>query len=330
MRRYLLFTLIVGVVFSFILLHFSFAAQNNSLRVPVQGSSVSKRIISEEQIDEINRLGLHIDPSILALKELKKEPLQIDHEKVVEKAICALEVQIANGVKVPWLHYDIIGGSSSIVKSPNPEITMDKLKPKLLGEIKAAARKKNIDFYADVHLMVEEVDEGLIGEYISEGADYITLHYEGYIDKNALKDRILFINDSDKCKAGLAFNPDIDIETIIDFVSKNELRNHIYLFLQMTVYPGEGAQKFMKEVLPNITKLKNKFGSSVLLQVDGGINGDTIGEAVKAGANLFVSGSSFFGKEGQAFSEVESNLINIFSGIPSSIPNISVLSRDNM
>ncbi|MFA4992198.1 MAG: hypothetical protein WC569_06430 [Candidatus Omnitrophota bacterium] len=247
-----------------------------------------------------------INSSVLAIKELRSEG-GVDEEKVIQKVIIALEVQLARGVKTPWLHYDIIGGKSNIVKADNPEETMWILTPGLLKRIKEAAEERGISFIADVHIMVEEVEEDFIQRYIDAGADYVTLHWEGYENKVALAEMIKFIKAQGR-RAGLAFNPDINIDGIITFVMINDFQDVIDLFLQMSVYPGKGGQKFMEGVLKNVTKLKTEFGPSALMEIDGGIDPSTAPQAIGAGADVLVAGTAFFGKGEQGKPELENNL----------------------
>ena len=93
------------------------------------------------------------------------------------------------------------------------------------------------------------------------------------------------------CKVGIAINPDTSLSVLDDII------NEIDLILLMSVYPGFGGQKFIKEVLKKIEKIseiKNKNGFKFDIEVDGGINFSNFKEVLEAGANILVSGTTIF------------------------------------
>ena len=146
--------------------------------------------------------------------------------------------------------------------------------------------KKYSSILFDVHLMISPVHK-YIEAYSDAGADIITIHPEATEDLNS---SILKIKKLKK-KVGVSLNPETKIDTIL-----NELHN-IDLVLIMSVNPGFGGQKFMPEVLDKIKKLKNiqiekkmKFD----IEIDGGINFENCKEAIEAGANILVSGTTIF------------------------------------
>ena len=138
----------------------------------------------------------------------------------------------------------------------------------------------------DVHLMVQPAD-ALIESFAASGAEIITIHPDSVIHLDRSLKRIKELG----CKAGLAFNPATplhQLETVID---------QIDLVLLMSVNPGFGGQTFIKSVLPKIEKARtiiNKSGKPIRLQVDGGINLQTISDVADAGADSFVIGSALF------------------------------------
>tara|TARA_B100000989_G_scaffold265483_1_gene218392 strand:+ start:293 stop:952 length:660 start_codon:yes stop_codon:yes gene_type:complete len=150
--------------------------------------------------------------------------------------------------------------------------------------IKALKKKTTIPF--DVHLMISPVHK-YIQAYADAGADIITIHPEA---TENLKASILKIKDLDK-KVGISLNPETEIDTILD---------HLYnidLVLIMSVNPGFGGQKFMPEVLKKIKDLKkiqDKEKINFDIEIDGGINFENYKEAIKAGANILVSGTTIF------------------------------------
>ena len=150
--------------------------------------------------------------------------------------------------------------------------------------IKTLRKYSSIMF--DVHLMISPVHK-YIEAYSNAGADIITIHPEA---TENLESSILKIKDLNK-KAGLSLNPETDINTIVD-----HLKN-IDLVLIMSVNPGFGGQKFMPEVLEKIRKLKkiqeeNKYIFDI--EIDGGINFENSKQAIEAGANILVSGTTIF------------------------------------
>ena len=150
--------------------------------------------------------------------------------------------------------------------------------------IKALKKKSSMLF--DVHLMISPVHK-YIEDYALAGADIITIHPEATEDLNS---SILKIKELKK-KVGVSLNPKTKINTIIEQLDK------IDLVLIMSVNPGFGGQKFMPEVLIKIKDLKKIREDKNLefdIEIDGGINFDNSKEAIEAGANILVSGTTIF------------------------------------
>jgi ribulose-phosphate 3-epimerase len=150
--------------------------------------------------------------------------------------------------------------------------------------IKALKKKCNLKF--DVHLMISPVHK-YIESYADAGADIITIHPEATDNLGA---SILKIRDLNK-KVGVSLNPESKIDLIRKFVDK------IDLILIMSVNPGFGGQKFMPEVLEKIRELKKIQKEKNLnfdIEIDGGINFDNCKDAIDAGANILVSGTTIF------------------------------------
>ncbi len=150
--------------------------------------------------------------------------------------------------------------------------------------IKALKKSSSIPF--DVHLMISPVHK-YIESYANAGADIITIHPEATDDINDSIDKIRSL----KKKVGVSLNP----ETKVEIIEKN--LNKIDLILIMSVNPGFGGQKFMPEVLSKIRKLveiRNKRKLNFEIEIDGGINFDNAKDAVAAGANILVSGTTIF------------------------------------
>ena len=148
------------------------------------------------------------------------------------------------------------------------------------------ALKKNCSVKFDVHLMISPVHK-YIEAYSDAGADIITIHPEATEDLSASISKIREL----KKKVGVSLNPGTKVNVIKDHLNK------IDLVLIMSVNPGFGGQKFMPEVLDKIKELK-KFQKDHNLdfdiEIDGGINFENSKLAIKAGANILVSGTTIF------------------------------------
>jgi len=150
--------------------------------------------------------------------------------------------------------------------------------------IKALRKYTNIPF--DVHLMINPVHK-YIKDYAESGADIITIHPEA---TKSLQQSIDEIKKFKK-KVGLSLNPNIKIEVIEKYLDQ------IDLVLIMSVFPGFGGQKFIKDVLKKIERIsdiKNKENFKFDIEVDGGINFSNFREVLEAGANVLVSGTTIF------------------------------------
>ena len=148
------------------------------------------------------------------------------------------------------------------------------------------ALKKHCTVLFDVHLMISPVHK-YIQAYSDAGADIITIHPEATDD---LKSSILKIKELKK-KVGISLNPKTKVNVIENYLDQ------IDLVLIMSVNPGFGGQKFMPEVLNKIKDLKKiqeSKGIDFDIEIDGGINFDNSKEAIKAGANILVSGTTIF------------------------------------
>lgn len=151
-----------------------------------------------------------------------------------------------------------------------------------IGAPVIAAMKKVCTVPFDVHLMISEPLK-YINDFIKAGADIITFHAECDSDIDETIDKII----AGGCKASLAVKPDTPIETVYPYLDK------LSMVLVMTVEPGFGGQSFMESTMPKIEKLRAKC-PTLDIQVDGGINPETVKIAGKAGANVMVAGSAVF------------------------------------
>ena len=138
----------------------------------------------------------------------------------------------------------------------------------------------------DVHLMISPVEK-YIKAFADAGSDIITIHPEA---TDNLKRAVSTIKSLGK-KAGVSLNPKTPISALMDVISD------IDLILIMSVNPGFAGQSFMGEVLPKVTELRKMINDKKLkidIEIDGGINFETAPLAVKAGANILVSGTTIF------------------------------------
>ncbi|MET4637038.1 ribulose-phosphate 3-epimerase [Mycetocola sp. 2940] len=141
----------------------------------------------------------------------------------------------------------------------------------------------------DVHLMIEDPDRWAPG-YAELGAYSVTFHAEATAEPVTLARRLRSIG----ARAGIALKPGTPVEPYLDLLAEFDQ------VLVMTVEPGFGGQSFMQETMPKLELLRQQLdrtGGDVWLQVDGGINEDTVGIAAAAGADTFVAGSSVFGSD---------------------------------
>ncbi len=146
--------------------------------------------------------------------------------------------------------------------------------------------KKHTSLPFDVHLMISPVNN-YIDDFANAGADIITVHPEATPN---LKETILKIKQLKK-KVGVSLNPESKTDLVKNFLKE------IDLILIMSVNPGFGGQKFMPEVLNKIKELKKIKDSENLnfdIEIDGGINFENSKLAIKAGANILVSGTTIF------------------------------------
>ncbi len=170
------------------------------------------------------------------------------------------------------IHFDVMDGKFV------PEISY--------GEPVLRSIKKQCGLPVDVHLMIEEPFVNL-ESFAAAGADSITVHLEACKDVRRTLEKIRSLGVS----AGLAIRPDTPVEAVFPHL------DILDMVLVMTVYPGFGGQPFLESSLERISCLKavlEKTSPDTHIQVDGGINRNTIRRAVEAGADIFVAGSAVF------------------------------------
>ena len=140
----------------------------------------------------------------------------------------------------------------------------------------------------DVHLMISNPDL-YIKDYVRAGADILTVHQEACTHLH----RTIQSIHQQGIKAGVSLNPATSLSTI------ENILDNIDLLLIMTVNPGFGGQKFIPQGLKKIAEARrmiDKSGRDILLEVDGGVDNNTVESIVQHGANVLVSGSAIFGQ----------------------------------
>ncbi len=157
-----------------------------------------------------------------------------------------------------------------------------------IGPPVVASVRKVTDVPLDCHLMIENPDE-MIPAFIDAGADWVSVHQEACVHLH----RTLELIRSKGAKPGVVINPATPVHTL------GEVLGMVDYVLVMSVNPGFGGQKFIPRSLDKIRKLvtmRNANGHHFRIEVDGGVGPDTVGDVVRAGAELLVAGNAVFGK----------------------------------
>ena len=189
-----------------------------------------------------------------------------------------------------WIHFDVMDNHYV------PNLTIGPM-------VCQSLRDYGIKSFIDVHLMIDPVDN-LAQDFIKAGADLISFHPEAsrHVHRSirAIKEK--------GCKVGLVFNPATSLDIL-----ENEL-DEIDLVLIMSVNPGFGGQSFIESSLDKLKKVRQMIdasGRDIRLEIDGGINKDTIAKAAEAGADTFVAGSAIFNTDNyeQTISDLRSKIV---------------------
>ena len=178
----------------------------------------------------------------------------------------------AAGVK--WVHWDVMDGQFV------PNITF--------GQHVIKGLRPASGLFFDVHLMIVQ-PERYLADFKAAGADMLVVHAEATVHLQRTLAEIRRLG----MKAGVALNPATPL-SVLDYVMDD-----VDMVLVMSVNPGFGGQKFLPATIRKVAELRAKLTAAgradCLVQVDGGVNIDNTGTLVRAGADVLVSGSAFFG-----------------------------------
>tara|TARA_B100001778_G_scaffold98044_1_gene80021 strand:+ start:1475 stop:2155 length:681 start_codon:yes stop_codon:yes gene_type:complete len=183
-----------------------------------------------------------------------------------------LELEALEEAGADRIHWDIMDGNFV------PNLT--------IGPDTVASCRKNVEIPFEAHLMVEDPDL-LSPMFIEAGCELIMVHVESVRHL----DRTLNVILNSGAKAGVTLNPSTPIDSIVNVL------HLVDQVLIMSVNPGFGGQKYLPSQEEKIKLLRNiisERGLSINIEIDGGINENTIAQATEAGANVFVAGSAVF------------------------------------
>ena len=185
----------------------------------------------------------------------------------------AEQVSEAAEAGADWIHVDVMDGHFV------PNIT--------IGPAVTAAVRAATDLPVDVHLMIEQPDRYL-ADFAEAGADYITVHQEACPHLHRTIERMRELG----VRPGVTLNPATSLDTLAEVISEVDLA------LIMSVNPGFGGQSYIESSTEKIRRLRamlDEHGADgAQLEVDGGINAGTAGEASRAGASVLVAGAAVY------------------------------------
>lgn len=199
--------------------------------------------------------------------EIAPSILSADFSRLAEAA------QAAEQGGATLLHIDIMDGHFV------PNIT--------IGPPVVKCLRKVTKLPLDCHLMIENPDQ-FIPAFAEAGADWISVHQEACVHLNRTLVRI----KEHHCRAGVVVNPATPVQTL------GEVLEMVDYVLVMSVNPGFGAQEFIPGALKKVRKLavmRNGRRATFQIEIDGGVTRENVGDIVRAGAEILVTGNAVFG-----------------------------------
>lgn len=203
--------------------------------------------------------NIKIAPSMLSADFSK---MGEELKNVIEAGADIIHLDVMDGVFVPNITFGI----------------------KMVADLKKFSGKTPLD----CHLMIVS-PEKYVKKFAEAGADYVTVHYEACKENLG---EVLKLIKSCGVKCGLVINPDTPVEKVLNEIPLCDM------VLVMSVFPGFGGQSFIADVLEKCKKIReiiDKNGLDCILEIDGGINGETSKRAIAAGCDVLVAGSAVFG-----------------------------------
>lgn len=188
----------------------------------------------------------------------------------------ASEIRAADSGGADYIHLDVMDGAFV------PNITF--------GPMVVRAVRQVTELPLDVHLMINE-PERYVEEFVDAGANILTVHAEACTH---LHRTVQHITETG-CRAGVALNPATPIEMV------REILPFLDLVLVMSVNPGFGSQRFIETTTSKLRRMRHmqeEYNPLCELEVDGGVYATNIDDVVRSGANVIVTGTAVFNKNG--------------------------------
>jgi ribulose-phosphate 3-epimerase len=210
------------------------------------------------------------DPFASSTSQIAASILSADFSKLAD------EIADVDRAGCDFLHLDVMDGHFVPNISFGPAVT--------------AATRRSTNAFLDVHLMISEPLR-YAPAFLKAGADGLTFHVEVIADVVATAKQLRAMG----CKhVGITLNPATPVESVFAAL------DHVDHVLVMSVVPGFSGQKFMPEVLPKCEAIKKRLRPNQRLEIDGGINPETIPPARNAGVDWFVVATAIFGEKDRA------------------------------
>jgi ribulose-phosphate 3-epimerase len=188
------------------------------------------------------------------------------------------ETKMIEAAGADWLHVDVMDAHFV------PNLTIGPPVVKAIGQ--------NSTRPLDVHLMITDPLK-YAEPFAKAGSHVLTFHWEVVEGIAGAREVVRAFRDAGVEQVGISLNPDSPVEPIADVLDE------VDLVLIMSVFPGFGGQKFMHEVLPKVSWLREQ-GYQKHVEMDGGLNAETLPLCAEAGTNVFVAGSAIFGEPDRA------------------------------